>query len=303
MEILKSIIYGIVEGITEWLPISSTGHLILAERLIPFQGTSEGFFDMFDVVIQLGAILAVVLLFWNKIWPFYNKKSNTSGVQLMKSEKDPVFFGRFALSMDAFWMWVKIVVACLPAVVYGVLWDDAVSGLFNKTLPGSAVTVKVVVVAVMLALVGALFLIIENRNKGKEPKINSLTELTYSAALFIGVCQLVAAVFPGTSRSGATILGAIVIGVSRTVAAEFTFFLAIPVMFGASLLKVVKFGFEFTSLELVLLLVGTLVSFVVSLVVLRFLMNYIKKHDFKIFGWYRIVLGIVVLAYFGIFAK
>lgn len=303
MEILKSIIYGIVEGITEWLPISSTGHLILAERLIPFQGTSEGFFDMFDVVIQLGAILAVVLLFWNKIWPFYNKKSNTSGAQLMKSEKDPVFFGRFALSMDAFWMWVKIVVACLPAVVYGVLWDDAVSGLFNKTLLGSAVTVKVVVVAVMLALVGALFLIIENRNKGKEPKINSLTELTYSAALFIGVCQLVAAVFPGTSRSGATILGAIVIGVSRTVAAEFTFFLAIPVMFGASLLKVVKFGFEFTSLELVLLLVGTLVSFVVSLVVLRFLMNYIKKHDFKIFGWYRIVLGIVVLAYFGIFAK
>lgn len=303
MEILKSIIYGIVEGITEWLPISSTGHLILAERLIPFQGTSEGFFDMFDVVIQLGAILAVVLLFWNKIWPFYNKKSNTSGAQLMKSEKDPVFFGRFALSMDAFWMWVKIVVACLPAVVYGVLWDDAVSGLFNKTLPGSAVTVKVVVVAVMLALVGALFLIIENRNKGKKPKINSLTELTYSAALFIGVCQLVAAVFPGTSRSGATILGAIVIGVSRTVAAEFTFFLAIPVMFGASLLKVVKFGFEFTSLELVLLLVGTLVSFVVSLVVLRFLMNYIKKHDFKIFGWYRIVLGIVVLAYFGIFAK
>lgn len=303
MEILKSIIYGIVEGITEWLPISSTGHLILAERLIPFQGTSEGFFDMFDVVIQLGAILAVVLLFWNKIWPFYNKKSNTAGAQLMKSEKDPVFFGRFALSMDAFWMWVKIVVACLPAVVYGVLWDDAVSGLFNKTLPGSAVTVKVVVVAVMLALVGALFLIIENRNKGKEPKINSLTELTYSAALFIGVCQLVAAVFPGTSRSGATILGAIVIGVSRTVAAEFTFFLAIPVMFGASLLKVVKFGFEFTSLELVLLLVGTLVSFVVSLVVLRFLMNYIKKHDFKIFGWYRIVLGIVVLAYFGIFAK
>lgn len=303
MEILKSIIYGIVEGITEWLPISSTGHLILAERLIPFQGTSEGFFDMFDVVIQLGAIFAVVLLFWNKIWPFYNKKSNTSGAQLMKSEKDPVFFGRFALSMDAFWMWVKIVVACLPAVVYGVLWDDAVSGLFNKTLPGSAVTVKVVVVAVMLALVGALFLIIENRNKGKEPKINSLTELTYSAALFIGVCQLVAAVFPGTSRSGATILGAIVIGVSRTVAAEFTFFLAIPVMFGASLLKVVKFGFEFTSLELVLLLVGTLVSFVVSLVVLRFLMNYIKKHDFKIFGWYRIVLGIVVLAYFGIFAK
>ncbi|MGN0402588.1 MAG: undecaprenyl-diphosphate phosphatase [Acetatifactor sp.] len=302
MEIIKSVIYGIIEGITEWLPISSTGHLILAEQLIPFHGTSDGFFDMFDVVIQLGAILAVVVLFWHKIWPFYNKNSDVSGAQLVKAEKDPVFLGKYALSMDAFWMWVKIVVACLPAVVYGVLWDDTVNGLFNRTLPGTDVTIKVVVVAVMLALVGALFLIIENKNKNKVPKVNSLTELTYSAALFIGFCQLIAAVFPGTSRSGATILGAIMIGVSRTVAAEFTFFLAIPVMFGASLLKVLKFGFGFTSLELVLLLVGTLVSFVVSLFVLRFLMSYIKKHDFKVFGWYRIVLGIVVLAYFGIFA-
>lgn len=299
-EMIKSILYGIVEGITEWLPISSTGHLILLEQLIPFRETGKDFFKMYEVVIQLGAILAVVVLFWHKIWPFYNKMSNTSKAQLVRSEKDPVLFGRYALSMDAFWMWVKIVVACLPAVAYGLVLDDDVNAFFDKTLPGSAVKVQVVVVAVMLALVGALFIIIERRNKDKIPRINSLTELTYGAVLFIGFCQLVAAVFPGTSRSGATILGAIMIGVSRTVAAEFTFFLAIPVMFGASLLKVVKFGFVFTSTEALLLLVGTAVSFVVSLFVLRFLMGYIKKHDFKAFGWYRIALGIVVLAYFGL---
>ncbi len=298
LEILKAAIYGIVEGITEWLPISSTGHLILLEQLMPFKETSEGFFDMFDVVIQLGAILAVVVLFWHKIWPFYNRKSGASRSRVVKSAKDPVLFGRYAFSMDAFWMWVKIVVACIPAVVYGLLLDDTVSGLFARTIPGSDVTIQVVVVAVMLALVGALFIIIENRNKNARPKIKRLSELTYGAALIIGLFQLAAAVFPGTSRSGATILGAIMIGVSRTVAAEFTFFLAIPVMFGASLLKVVKFGFEFTSMELTLLAVGTIVSFVVSLFVLRFLMGYIKKHDFKVFGWYRIVLGIVVLAYF-----
>lgn len=301
-EMIKAVLYGIVEGITEWLPISSTGHLILLERLIPFRETSEGFFDMFDVVIQLGAILAVVVLFWHKIWPFYDKKSSHSRAQLVRSEKDPVLLGRFALSMDAFWMWVKIVVACLPAVAYGLAFDDAVSGFFAGTIPGSGVKIQVVVVAVMLALVGALFLLIERRNKNKAAKVNSLTELTYQAALFIGFCQLVAAALPGTSRSGATILGAIMIGVSRTVAAEFTFFLAIPVMFGASLLKVLKFGFVFTSTEALLLLVGTAVSFVVSLFALRFLVGYIKKHDFRIFGWYRIALGIVVLACFGLAA-
>lgn len=302
-EMIKAVLYGIVEGITEWLPISSTGHLILLEQLIPFRETSKDFFKMFDVVIQLGAILAVVVLFWHKIWPFYNKKADASKTQLVRSEKDPVLFGGYALSMDAFWMWVKIVVACLPAVVYGLIFDDVVSAFFDKTLPGSVVKIQVVVVAVMLALVGALFIIIERKNKNKISRINSLTELTYGAVLFIGFCQLVAAVFPGTSRSGATILGAIMIGVSRTVAAEFTFFLAIPVMFGASLLKVVKFGFVFTSTEALLLLVGTAVSFVVSLFVLRFLMGYIKKHDFKAFGWYRIALGIVVLAYFGLAAR
>lgn len=303
LEVIKSVLYGIVEGITEWLPISSTGHLILLEQLIPFREVSEDFFDMFDVVIQLGAILAVVVLFWHKIWPFYNKKADTSKAELVRSEKDPILFGGYALSMDAFWMWVKIVVACLPAVVYGLLFDDDVSALFDRPIPGSGVKIQVVVVAVMLALVGALFIIIERRNKNKVSRINSLTELTYRAVLFIGFCQLIAAVFPGTSRSGATILGAIMIGVSRTVAAEFTFFLAIPVMFGASLLKVVKFGFVFTSTEALLLLVGTAVSFLVSLFVLRFLVGYIKKHDFKVFGWYRIALGIVVLAYFGLAAR
>lgn len=296
LEILKALIYGIVEGITEWLPISSTGHLILVEQIIPFGNTSEGFFDMFDVVIQLGAILAVVVLFWNQIWPFYKKDSSKS--KLVKSKRDPRLPGGFSLSINAFLMWVKIAVACLPAVVYGVLLDDTVEELFARTLPGSEVTIQVIVVAVMLALVGALFIIIESKNKNRTPKINSLSEMTYKAALFIGICQLVAAALPGTSRSGATILGAILIGVSRTTAAEFTFFLAIPVMFGASLLKVVKFGFDFTSQELVLLLVGTAAAFVVSLFVLRFLMGYIKKHDFKIFGWYRIILGILVLAYF-----
>lgn len=301
LDIIKSIIYGIVEGITEWLPISSTGHLILVEQWLPFSNVSEGFFEMFDVVIQLGAIMAVVVLFWFKIWPFYNKENANSKAQLVKSEKDPVFFKKFALSMDAFWMWVKIVVACIPAVIYGVLFDDAVSELFQKNLPGTDVEINVVVVATMLVLVGILFIIIENRNKDKIPKINSLSELTYKAALIIGLCQLVAAALPGTSRSGSTILGGIMIGVSRTVAAEFTFFLAIPVMFGASLLKVLKFGLAFTTTELVLLILGTVVSFVVSLFVLKFIMGYIKKHDFKVFGWYRIVLGIFVLAYFLLF--
>ncbi len=301
LEIIKSVIYGIVQGITEWLPISSTGHLILVEQLIPFENTSEGFFNMFDVVIQLGSILAVVVLFWHQIWPFYKKDSAKSKAMLVKDRKDPAL-GGYALSMDAFWMWVKIVVACLPAVVYGLVLDDVVEELFERTLPGRGVTVKVIVVAVMLALVGALFIIIENKNKGRTPRINSLSEITFQAALFIGVCQLAAAALPGTSRSGATILGAILIGVSRTTAAEFTFFLAIPVMFGASLLKVIKFGFDFTAQELVLLLVGTAAAFVVSLFVLRFLMSYIKKHDFKAFGWYRIILGILVLAYFGFMA-
>ncbi len=297
LDILKSIIYGIVEGITEWLPISSTGHLILVERLIPFEGTSEGFFDMFDVVIQLGAILAVVLIFWRKIWPFYcknNLKSKPGGIK--KSASD-LAVGGVAMSMDAFRMWVKIVVACIPAVVYGLVLDDAVSEVFAKPADGNGTPIQVYVVAVMLVVVGIAFLIIENQNKGRKPTVTDLTALTYKDALIIGLFQLVAAALPGTSRSGATILGAIMIGISRTVAAEFTFFLGIPVMFGASLLKVVKFGFHFTGAEMAILLTGTVVSFLVSLVVVNFLMGYIKKHDFKVFGWYRIALGLVVLLF------
>lgn len=280
LEVLKAIIYGIVEGITEWLPISSTGHLILVEELIPFKGISEGFFDMFDVVIQLGAIMAVVLLFWNQIWPFaLAKKERGKKKGLMSFVK-----------MDILTLWFKILVACVPAAVIGVLFDDVFDALFYNYY----------CVAIALIVFGVAFIIVENWNKGRNAKITKLSQITYQTALMIGVFQLIAAVFPGTSRSGATIVGALLIGVSRTVAAEFTFFLAIPVMFGASLLKLVKFGFAFTGLELALLLIGTVVSFVVSLFVLRFLMGYIKKHDFKVFGWYRIVLGIVVLVFFGL---
>ncbi len=281
-EIIKAILYGIVEGITEWLPISSTGHLILVEELIPFENVSEDFFGMFDVVIQLGAILAVVVLFWNKIWPFALTK---------KERGERTGFMSF-IKMNILTLWFKILVSCVPAAVIGVLFDDVFDALFYNP----------VCVALALIVFGVAFIVIENWNKGRSPKINSLSEINYQIAFMIGVFQLIAAVFPGTSRSGATIVGALLIGVSRTIAAEYTFFLAIPVMFGASLLKVVKFGFAFTSPELVLLLIGTAVSFVVSLFVLRFLMGYIKKHDFKVFGWYRIALGLIVLAYFGLMA-
>jgi len=278
LEIIKAIIYGIVEGITEWLPISSTGHLILVEELIPFEGVSDGFFDMFDVVIQLGAILAVVVLFWNKIWPFALTEKEREGKTGFMSFIKP----------DIMTLWFKILVSCVPAAVIGVLFDDVFDALFYNPVS----------VALALIVFGVAFIVVENWNKGRSPGIQSLSEITYQTAFLIGAFQLIAAVFPGTSRSGATIVGALLIGVSRTVAAEYTFFLAIPVMFGASLLKVVKFGFTFTKLELVLLLIGTAVSFIVSGFVLRFLMNYIKKHDFKVFGWYRIALGLVVLGYF-----
>ncbi len=280
LEILKAVIYGIVEGITEWLPISSTGHLILLEEFLPFQGTSENFFDMFDVVIQLGAILAVVVLFWKQIWPFALTRKERGG------KKGALSF----LRMDIVILWLKILVSCIPAAVIGLLFDDVFNALFYNYF----------CVAVALIVFGVAFLVIESWNQNRTPKVTALADITYQTALLIGVFQLIAAVFPGTSRSGATIVGALLIGVSRTVAAEYTFFLAIPVMFGASLLKVVKFGFAFTSLELALLLAGCLTAFVVSLAVLKFLMGYIKRHDFKVFGWYRIVLGILVLLYFGL---
>lgn len=281
-EIIKAIIYGIVEGITEWLPISSTGHLILVEQLIPFQGTSENFFGMFDVVIQLGAILAVVLLFWKQIWPFALTRKERGGATGFMSY----------IKKDIWMLWFKILVSCVPAAVIGILFDETFERLFYNP----------VCIAIALIVFGVAFILIENWNKGRNYKVTALSEISFKTAALIGCFQLIAAIFPGTSRSGATIVGALLIGVSRTVAAEYTFFLAIPVMFGASLLKVVKFGFDFSGLELTLLLIGTLVSFAVSLFVLKFLMGYIKKHDFKIFGWYRIVLGIVVLLFFGLFA-
>lgn len=272
IEIIKAILFGIVEGITEWLPISSTGHMILLEEFVSFQNVSEGFFSMFEVVVQLGAIMAVVVLFWNKIFPFSFRKNESF------------------IKTDIMTLWFKILVSCVPAAVIGLAFSDRMEALFyNYTT-----------VAVMLILFGIAFIVIENRNHKKHAKINSLADITYQAALWIGVFQLIAAVFPGTSRSGATIIGALLIGVSRTVAAEFTFFLAIPVMFGASLLKLVKFGLNFTGLELAILLTGMVTAFIVSVIVIRFLMDYIKKHDFKVFGWYRIVLGIVVLAYFAL---
>lgn len=279
-EIIKAIIYGIVEGITEWLPISSTGHLILVEQLIPFENTSDGFFDMFDVVIQLGAILAVVLLFWKQIWPFALSKRSRQGQTDIQS----------FIKKDIWVLWFKILVSCVPAAVIGLLFDDVFTALFYNPVS----------VSLALIIFGIAFIVIENWNKNRKPKVTELSQITYQTALMIGVFQVIAAVFPGTSRSGATIVGALLLGVSRTVAAEYTFFLAIPVMFGASLLKVVKFGFEFTSMELALLAVGMIVSFVVSVFVLRFLMGYIKKHDFKVFGWYRIALGIIVILYFAL---
>lgn len=277
IEILKSILFGIVEGITEWLPVSSTGHLILLNEVVTLDA-SESFFSMFEVVIQLGAILAVVVLFWNQIFPF-GKKDNEH--PLAKQG-----FGAY-IKTDIFILWFKIVVACIPAVIAMVFNDEFEEMFYNYQT-----------VAAALIVFGIAFIWIESRNKGKKPKVSTLAEINYQLAFLIGVFQLIAAVFPGTSRSGATIVGALLFGVSRTAAAEFTFFLAIPAMFGASLLKLLKFGFSFTGAELVILLIGMATAFLVSVVVIRFLMGYIKKHDFKVFGWYRIALGIVVLAVF-----
>lgn len=275
VEILKAILFGVVEGITEWLPISSTGHMILLNEVVTLN-VSEEFYSMFEVVIQLGAILAVVVLFWSQIWPF-GKKNN---------EKPLTEHGVGAwIKTDIFSLWFHILVSCVPAAIVGILFDELFERLFYNYQT----------VAIMLILFGIAFLIIESRHRGKNAKITALQDIGYDTALLIGLFQLIAAVFPGTSRSGATIVGALLIGVSRTVAAEYTFFLAIPVMFGASLLKLWKFGFSFTMEEGMILIIGMLVAFMVSLIVIRFLMGYIKKHDFKVFGWYRIVLGGLVL--------
>lgn len=275
IEILKAILFGIVEGVTEWLPISSTGHLILLNEVVKLD-VSKSFYSMFQVVIQLGAILAVVVLFWNKIWPF-GKKNNEAPLQATGA-------GSW-IKTDIFKLWFRILVSCIPAAIVGLKFDELFEELFYNYQ----------MVAVMLIIFGVAFIIIENRNKGRQSQVNSTAEITYKLAFWIGMFQLIAAIFPGTSRSGATIVGALLLGVSRKVAAEYTFYLAIPVMFGASLLKLCKFGFSFTAAEAGVLLISMAVAFVVSLIVIKFLMAYIKKHDFKIFGWYRIVLGALVL--------
>lgn len=272
IELLKAFFYGVVEGITEWLPVSSTGHLILLEELLPMR-VSESFWEMFLVVVQFGAILAVVILFWNQIFPFSFKK------------------GEPLLRRDIWVLWFKILIACVPAMVYAFVLDDLVEPyLYNY-----------ITVAVMLIVVGIAFLFAERVLVKRTPSVTDTASITYRIAFWIGMFQLIAAILPGTSRSGATIIGGLLLGLSRTAAAEFTFFLAIPVMAGGSLLKLLKFGFSFTALETGILLVGTVVSFVVSIVVIRFLLDYVRRRNFNVFAYYRIVLGIAVLGYFLLF--
>ena len=275
IEILKAALFGLVEGITEWLPISSTGHMILLNEFVTLN-VSKDFWDMFLVVIQFGAILAVVLLYWKTIWPLglYRHRKRT----------------RIILKKDTLMLWAKTIVACLPAAVVGVLFDDWLNEHLYNWL----------VVAIMLILVGIAFIVIETVYRGRKAKTDDLNDISFQQAFLIGLFQLIAAIFPGTSRSGATIIGGLLIGVSRTVAAQFTFVLAIPVMAGASLLKIVKYGFSFSSMELAILATGMIVAFAVSIVVIRFLMGYIRQHDFKVFGWYRIVLGVLVIVYFSL---
>ena len=272
IELLKAFFYGVVEGISEWLPVSSTGHLILLEELLPMR-VSESFWEMFLVVVQFGAILAVVILFWNQIFPFSFKK------------------GEPLLRRDIWSLWFKILIACVPAMVYAFALDDlAEPYLYNY-----------ITVAVMLIVVGIAFLFAERVLVKRTPSVTDTASITYRIAFWIGMFQLIAAILPGTSRSGATIIGGLLLGLSRTAAAEFTFFLAIPVMAGGSLLKLLKFGFSFTALETGILLVGTVVSFVVSIVVIRFLLDYVRRRNFNVFAYYRIALGIAVLGYFLLF--
>jgi undecaprenyl-diphosphatase len=264
---LKAVILGIVEGITEWLPISSTGHMILVDQFIKLN-VSPAFKEMFLVVIQLGAILSVVVMYWRVLIP--------------------IDFGKdkpLTIKKDTIDMWLKIIVSCLPAAVIGLIWDDKFNELFYNYQT----------VSVMLILVGIVFIAIESYQKDKKPKVDSIAQITYFAAIMIGLFQVVAAIFPGTSRSGATIIGALMLGVSRTAAAQYTFFLAIPVMFGASALKLFKFGLHFSVSEISTLVIGMAVAFIVSTAAINFLLSYITKHDFKVFGWYRIALGCAVL--------
>lgn len=277
MDIIKSIILGIIEGITEWLPISSTGHLIIADEFIKL-GMTDEFMEMFNVVIQLGAILAVVVIFWNKMWPFTADK--TKGYNYITK-------GNGLIKKDVMDMWFKVIAAMLPAAIVGIPFDNYFEKHFHNWQ----------VVSAALIAYGVLFIVIEKINKSRKPKVNSIPELSYKTALLIGCFQALSLI-PGTSRSGSTILGAMILGVSRVAGAEFSFFLAVPVMFGASLIKLLKFGFTFTSMELAVLAVGTLTSFIVSVIAIKFLISYVRRHDFSLFGYYRIALGVIVIAYF-----
>ena len=270
-DILVAVILGIVEGITEWLPVSSTGHMILVNQFMSF--SDQDFQEMFLVVVQLGAIMAVVIMFWSKLWPF-NFTHRKRGESVVKT--------------DIIILWLKIAVASVPAAIVGLTLDDMIDEMFYNAF----------VVAGALIIYGILFIIVELWNKGRNPVIKTVTEIGFSSAIIIGIFQVLAAVVPGTSRSGATIIGALLLGIARSAAAEFTFYLAIPVMFGASLLKVLKHGLDFSMMEIITLLIGMVVAFFVSLFAIKFLMGYIKKHDFKVFGVYRIILGIAVLVYF-----
>lgn len=276
LEIIKAILFGIVEGITEWLPVSSTGHMILLEEFVKLDVSKE-FWNLFLVVIQLGAILASVILFWNKIWPF------------QKPEKAQ---GKSVFKKDTWMLLFKVGVACIPGVFFALLGIDDICDKYFYNPVG---------VSVALIVFGIIFILIEIWNKKRTPKLNDLGEMTFKLALMIGLFQLLAAAFPGTSRSGATIIGALILGASRTVASEFTFILAIPAMLGASVLELKDFldaGIVMGKNEIAILAAGIIVAFIVSVVVIKFLMGYIKKHDFKVFGWYRIVLGVIVLLYF-----
>lgn len=268
IEVLKAILFGVVEGITEWLPISSTGHMILLDEFVKLDVSKE-FLDLFLVVIQLGAILAVVVIYWNKLIPLSTKH----GLHISRRKCK---------------MWVKIIVASIPAGVVGILWDDVFTKYFYNYQT----------VAIMLILVGVVFIIIERSNKNKIARVDSIDDISYGQAFLIGVFQMIAAIFPGTSRSGSTIVGSLMLGISRTAAAEFTFFLAVPAMFGGSAIKILKYSGGFNSSEVALLAIGMIVAFVLSIIAIKFLMSYIKKHDFKAFGWYRIVLGVAVIGYF-----
>ena len=280
IEILKAMLFGVVEGVTEWLPVSSTGHMLLLNEIMPMKVSPE-FYGLFEVVIQLGAIMAVLAVFWDVVWPFGRRDNREPAARE----------GLLAwVKLDKLRLWLKIALACVPAAIVGILFDDVFDRLFHNY----------VCVSVALIVFGVAFILVENMRQGRRPAIHSLDALDVRTVAMIGLFQLIAAVFPGTSRSGATIVGALMLGVSRAVAVEFTFCLAIPVMFGASLLKLMKYDALITKGEFVLLAVGMLTAYAVSALVVRKLLDYIKKHDFKPFGWYRIALGAVVLVFFAV---